>query len=84
MKRPQHIKTTEQLAQLPELSFSMEKIPLPDDRFPDATGEYLLIPHAPHVLCNFVEPDDILLGEVDGELWRPVLTPEGWKRERAF
>ncbi|HDZ27517.1 hypothetical protein LCGC14_1257880 [marine sediment metagenome] len=36
----------------------------------------------PAMLATLKEKDDLICGDVDGEMWQPVLTDKGWMRRR--
>ncbi len=41
-------------------------------------------PGVPEFLAMSHGPDDLICGDVDGELWQPALTADGMKRVRFY
>ncbi len=84
MKRPKDM-TIDELEALPIYApFDCEEIPLPDPRYPDAKGSFLMRPIMKKANAYAYQRDDLLFfTDRQGQTWR-LVNNDGWEKERAW
>ena len=76
-------KTIKECWALPETSmFIDEHIPLPDPRYPNAKGDYIVVSKVRPLCGNGFDPDDIAVFiNSDGRVMKVVSTPGGFAKQ---